>query len=408
MAAPGDLVELEIGKVAHGGHCVARHEGRVVFVRHTLPGERVRVRLTEAAPEARFWRGEAVEVLEASPDRVPSAWPEAGPGGVGGGELAHVALPAQRAWKSAVLREQLARLGGVETEVEVAAAPGDDERGGLRWRTRIRLRVDPEGRAGMTRPRSDEVVALEAMPLAHEAVAELGLFTRRWPRGARVEVVAPSVGDPLVLVDGVPWRGTRPDTRPNARRSVTQIVRAGGRELRFRVSAGGFWQVHREAPAVLVGAVLDGLGDVAGARVVDLFSGAGLLTVPVAGAVGEAGSVLAVEGDARAVKDARRNAHGLGHVELVEGEVARTLLEREGLEADVVVLDPPRQGAGRTVVAAVSRTGARRVVYVACDPAALGRDVGYLRSHGFELEQVHGLDLFPMTHHVEAVAVLTR
>ena len=140
----------------------------------------------------------------------------------------------------------------------------------------------------------------------------------------------------------------------------------------------------------------------------DLFSGAGLLTVPVAGAVGEAGSVLAVEGDARAVKDARRNAHGLGHVELVEGEVARTLLEREGLEADVVVLDPPRQGAGRTVVAAVSRTGARRVVYVACDPAALGRDVGYLRSHGFELEQVHGLDLFPMTHHVEAVAVLTR
>ena len=408
MAAPGDLVELEIGKVAHGGHCVARHEGRVVFVRHTLPGERVRVRLTEAAPEARFWRGEAVEVLEASPDRVPSAWPEAGPGGVGGGELAHVALPAQRAWKSAVLREQLARLGGVETEVEVAAAPGDDERGGLRWRTRIGLRVDPVGRAGMTRPRSDEVVALEAMPLAHEAVAELGLFTRRWPRGARVEVVAPSVGDPLVLVDGVPWRGTRPDTRPNARRSVTQIVRAGGRELRFRVSAGGFWQVHREAPAVLVGAVLDALGDVAGARVVDLFSGAGLLTVPVAGAVGEAGSVLAVEGDARAVKDARRNAHGLGHVELVEGEVARTLLEREGLEADVVVLDPPRQGAGRTVVAAVSRTGARRVVYVACDPAALGRDVGYLRSHGFELEQVHGLDLFPMTHHVEAVAVLTR
>lgn len=408
MAAPGDLVELEIGKVAHGGHCVARHEGRVVFVRHTLPGERVRVRLTEAAPEARFWRGEAVEVLEASPDRVPSAWPEAGPGGVGGGELAHVALPAQRAWKAAVLREQLARLGGVETEVEVAAAPGDDERGGLRWRTRIGLRVDPEGRAGMTRPRSDEVVALEAMPLAHETIAELDLFARRWPRGARVEVVAPSVGAPLVLVDGVPWRGSRPDTRPNARRSVTQIVRAGGRELRFRVSAGGFWQVHREAPAVLVGAVLDALGDVAGARVVDLFSGAGLLTVPVAGAVGEAGSVLAVEGDARAVKDARRNAHGLGHVELVEGEVARTLLEREGLEADVVVLDPPRQGAGRTVVAAVSRTGARRVVYVACDPAALGRDVGYLRSHGFELEQVHGLDLFPMTHHVEAVAVLTR
>src|SRR5690606_28094450 len=163
MAAPGDLVELEIGKVAHGGHCVARHEGRVVFVRHTLPGERVRVRLTEAAPEARFWRGEAVEVLEASPDRVPSAWPEAGPGGVGGAELAHVALPAQRAWKAAVVTEQLARLAGVEREVEVEAAPGDEERGGLAWRSRIELRTDAEGRAGMTRVRSHEVLPLGSM-----------------------------------------------------------------------------------------------------------------------------------------------------------------------------------------------------------------------------------------------------
>src|SRR5690606_41923508 len=121
---------------------------------------------------------------------------------------------------------------------------------------------------------------------------------------------------PLVLVDGVPGRGTRPDTRPNARRSVTQIVRAGGRELRFRVSAGGFWQVHREAPAVLVGAVLDALGDVAGARVVDLVPGAGLLTVPVAGAVGEAGAVAAGAGGPRAARRAPRDAPGRRHAQL--------------------------------------------------------------------------------------------
>lgn len=408
-----DVVELEVGAVAHGGHCVARLEGegrgRVVFVRHALPGERVRARLVEAAPEARYWRAEAVEVLEASPDRVASPWPEAGPGGVGGADLAHVALPAQRRWKAAVVAEQLARLAGVEREVEVEAAPGEEERGGLRWRTRIELSVDAEGRAGMRRVRSHEVVPLRSMPLAHERIEELGLFERRWPAGSRVEAVAPSLGDPVVLVDGAPWRGGRPDSRPNARRAVQERVLVAERELRYRVAAAGFWQVHREAPGVLVAAVLEAVGDVTGARLLDLYSGAGLLTVPLAHAVGERGSVLAVEGDARAVRDARRNVHGLGQVRLVEGEVTRTLVDQVGrLRAEVVVLDPPRQGAGRTAVAAIAATGARRVVYVACDPAALARDVGYLQGQGFALTALRAFDLFPMTHHVECVAVLDR
>src|SRR5690606_17063558 len=161
MADAGDELELEIGPVAHGGHCVARlpdsgGQGRVVFVRHTLPGELVRVRLTEAASEARYWRAEAIDVIEPSPDRVPSPWPEAGPGGVGGGELAHVALAAQRRWKGKVVAEQLARLAGIERDVTVEAAPGDEERGGLRWRSRIELRTDAQGRAGMTMSRSNE------------------------------------------------------------------------------------------------------------------------------------------------------------------------------------------------------------------------------------------------------------
>ncbi|MFD6134108.1 TRAM domain-containing protein, partial [Isoptericola sp. NPDC060257] len=155
----GREVELEIGPVAHGGHCVARLDGRVVFVRHTLPGERVRARVTETG--SRFWRADAVDVLEASPDRVPSAWPEAGPGGVGGGELAHVALPAQRRWKAAVLAEQLQRLARLERDVVVEGAPGDDERGGLGYRTRVDLVADADGRAGMRRFRSHDVVQIE-------------------------------------------------------------------------------------------------------------------------------------------------------------------------------------------------------------------------------------------------------
>lgn len=416
----GREVELEIGPVAHGGHCVARLEGRVVFVRHTLPGERVRARVTETG--SRFWRADAVEVLEASPDRVPSAWPEAGPGGVGGGELAHVALPAQRRWKAAVLAEQLQRLAKLEREVEVEAAPGDDERGGLGYRTRVDLVADADGRAGMRRFRSHDVVPLDGMPLATEAVAALadaeGVWTRRWRPGARLELVAPADGaDALLLVDEVPWRRGRGDTRPNARRSVTETVRAGGAEHRYRVAADGFWQVHRAAPDLLAGAVLDAVhatpGDLDGATVLDLYSGAGLFTVPLAAAVGGSGRVVAVEGDARAVKDARRNAHDLPQVELHLGAVDRVLADGDASgsdvgAADVVVLDPPRAGAGRSVVDAIAARGPRRVVYVACDPAALARDVAYLAGHGYELTGLRAFDLFPMTHHVEAVAVLDR
>ncbi|WP_435735760.1 TRAM domain-containing protein [Cellulosimicrobium sp. PMB13] len=418
-------MEVEVGPVAHGGHCVARHDGRVVFVRHTLPGERVRARVTEGGEGSKFWRADAVEILEPSPDRVPSVWPEAGPGGVGGGELAHVALPAQRRWKGDVLAEQLRRLARLDLDarpdlqVEVEGLPGDDESGGLGYRTRIDLVADADGHAGMHRFRSHDVVALDAMPLATDEVAGLAeqekVWTRRWRPGTRLELVAPTGSAPLLLVDGEPWRGGSLDKRTNARRSVVEHVTVGGREHAYRVAADGFWQVHHRAPAALADAVLAGVGDVDGARVLDLYSGAGLFTLPLAAAVGASGAVVAVEGDERAVRDARRNAHGVENVQLHHGPVEHVLTGRgEGADAvarggaDVVVLDPPRVGAGRAVVEAVAGTGAGRVVYVACDPAALARDVAYLGEHGYDLRSLRAFDLFPHTHHLEAVAVLER
>jgi tRNA/tmRNA/rRNA uracil-C5-methylase (TrmA/RlmC/RlmD family) len=417
------VVELEIGPVAHGGHCVARlvgeesadrPGGRVVFVRHTLPGERVRAQLTDFTPEATFWRADAVEILEPSVDRVPSAWPEAGPGGVGGGELAHVALPAQRAWKGAVVAEQLQRLAKVQRPVVVESAPGDDDRGGLGWRTRIDLVVDDAGRAGMRGIRSHDVHALAEMPLATEAIAALGLFARKWRPGTRLEAVAPAGGQtPMVLVDGIPFVGGNADTRPNARTSVRETLAVGGHEYAYRVTADGFWQVHREAPAVLTGAVLAGLGDVDGATVLDLYAGAGLFTLPLADAVGPTGEVVSVEGDARAVHDARRNSHDRSNIELHHGDVARVLAgtidaDSDVVHADAVVLDPPRSGAGRKIVASIAQLRPHRIVYVACDPAALARDLSYLAEAGYALTGLRAFDLFPMTHHVECVAVLDR
>mgnify|MGYP000291899310 CR=1 FL=1 len=394
-------LRLEVGSPAHGGHCVARHEGRAVFVRHALPGEVVEAVVTEGDDDARFWRADAVAVLEPSADRVDSAWPEAGPGGVGGGELAHVALPAQRSWKLAVLRESFERFAGVEFPGGVAGAPGDDERAGLRYRTRVTATADAEGRAAMHRHRSDAVVALEAMPLATREVED-ALLGSRFPAGARITVVAPSDSELRVLADGLPTRAGRPDRRPNAPRGVRERVEVAGSAWGYRLDASGFWQVHREAPAVLVGAVLGRVGDAA--RVADLYAGAGLLTVPLAAGGRE---VVAVESDRRGARAARRNVHDLPGVSVIEGDVRRTLESGIG-PVGAVVLDPPRSGAGRRTLDALVGAAADRLVYVACDPVALARDTALLSERGYDLIEAEAFDLFPMTHHVESVATFQR
>lgn len=400
-SSPGKVVELDVGPPAHGGHCVARLEGRVVFVRHAIPGERVRARLTEHGHGKRFWRADAVEILDPSPDRVPSVWPAAGPGGVGGGELGHVRLPAQRRWKAAVVEDTLRRIGGVERAVTVDEVPGDDARGGLGWRTRVELTADSRGRAGMFRYRSHEIVPLTGMPLAGAAIAGLDLFTRRWPPRSRIDAVSPVGGDnPLVLVDGVPVRGDR--------RTVREVVRTAHGDYTYRVSASGFWQVHDGAARLLVAEVLGAARLAPGDRVLDLYSGAGLFSLPLADAVGTSGRVDAVEGDARAVRDARRNVHGRPQVLLHSGDVASVLAGLAGDAVDVAVLDPPRAGAGAEVMTALAGLAPPRIVYVACDPAALARDLRIAATLGYRLGSLRAYDLFPHTHHVECVAVLDR
>ncbi|UNX53377.1 TRAM domain-containing protein [Georgenia sp. TF02-10] len=428
---------VTVGPPAHGGHCVARLEGRVVFVRHALPGERVRLAVTEQC--SRFWRADAVEVLTPSADRVPTVWPDAGPGGVGGGELGHVALPAQRAWKARVLADTLRRIGGEQVAADVAAAvgadpadggrpgavgtgpgavvvealPGDDAGAGLGTRTRVELTIDPEGRAGMHRFRSHDVAPLTTLPLAAEALQALDLlgpaspWRRAWHPGARVQAVAPSAGEPLVLVDGEPAaRGRRRSGPP--RRSVRERVPTPVGELTYRVAGAGFWQVHRHAPATLVDAVLAGAALAPGERVLELFAGAGLLTAPLARAVGERGAVVSLEGAAGAVRDARRNLHDAPQAHLHTGAVGPAAVAELGAGSDVVVLDPPRAGAGAAVLAAVADLGPRTVVHVACDPAALARDLKAAREHGYVVTGLRAFDLFPHTHHFEVVATLRR
>lgn len=371
----GERYVAEVGPVAHGGHCVVRvqPEGeerlRVVFTRHALPGERVVVEITEGADGDSFWRGDAVEVVTPSAHRVEAPCPFAGPDACGGCDFQHVDLAHQRTLKADVVAEQLRRLAGLELDVEVEAVEGDlpEQAAGLRWRTRVRYVALPDGGRGMRKHRSHDVVRVDECRIAHPDARE------------------PQPGT-LVETVGVEPLG----------------------EQRFAVAADGFWQVHPGAPGTLVATVLEMLEPRAGESALDLYGGVGLFARFLAEALGPDGSVVSVEGDAAASSYATDNLADVpGLATAVTGDVATVLTAGEAPETvDLVVLDPPREGAKRVVVEQVVARRPRAVAYVACDPAALARDVALFAERGYVLRELRAFDLFPMTHHVECVALL--
>jgi tRNA/tmRNA/rRNA uracil-C5-methylase (TrmA/RlmC/RlmD family) len=399
-AAPGDVLELTVAEAAYGGWCVARAaahggQGKVVFVRHALPGERVRARVTSST--TRFIRAEAVEILQPSPDRVEPPCAYARPDGCGGCDLQHARPAAQRAIKAQVITQQLRRIAGIEREVTVEELPGDPA--GLGWRTRVGFAVGPDGTAGLRKHRSRQVVAVTDCPIAHPLVRAAGVTGRRWPGARGVEVtVSPGSGERSVAVSG-PARSGGEMPRP----WLTQ--HAAGRT--WRVSAGVFWQVHPAAASVLTEVVLAAMDPGPGDVALDLYCGAGLFTGALAAAVGPAGRVTGVESDVAAVRDARKNLAGFPQVRVHRGDAAR-LLARRGLGgARLAVLDPPRTGADRQLVQLLAAPGElRRIGYVSCDPATLARDLAVFAGRGWRLEDLRAFDAFPMTHHVECVATL--
>ena len=394
---------VDVGPVAHGGHCVARHEGQVLFVRHTLPGERVVARVTEGRVGDRFVRADAVEVLEAAPGRVEAPCPYAGPALCGGCDFQHASLETQRALKADVVREQFSRIAGLDVDVEVRPVAGDEA--GLRWRTRVEFAVDASGRAGLRKHRSREVVALDDCLIATHGVIDSGVLDTEWPGVQSVDVVDAAHPDEPVLVP-LP----APERADGSAGLVGELVRDDDWEGEYVVAARGFWQVHPGAASTFLSRVVALLAAASGDKVVDLYAGAGLFTMRLGEIVAPDGFVLGVEGDRRAVENGAGNTEHLDNVEWRANRVDRELrsLVSQGVRADLAVLDPPRTGAGKEVMALLARLGPRRVVYVACDPSALARDVRAAADHGYALTSLEAYDAFPMTHHVECIAVLDR
>ncbi|NLE79548.1 MAG: class I SAM-dependent RNA methyltransferase [Rhodococcus sp.] len=416
----GETFEIDLGKPGHGGFVVGRHEGRVVFVRHGLPGERVVARVTEDRGGS-FCRADAVEIVSASADRVPPLCPQSGPHGAGCCDYSHASLPAQRAMKSAVVEELLSRIGGTDRTVSVEELPGTGNGSG--WRTRVRLAVDANGRPGFHRHRSAEIETdLSCPQMVPDAY--VGLRDMDFRPGAEVAIVMDSAGDrhvveiapPKMSKAGRAGGGRRGATARRAARGgvrAERVVSGTGRPVEYvgdrawTLSATGFWQAHRGAASAYSNLVAEWARVSSGDVAWDLYGGVGVFASALADRVGVDGLVESVEYSVGAVADGRASLSGLSQVRFHAGRVERALGELQA-GATVAVLDPPRAGAGRDVVHAVSASDVPRVVHVGCDPASFARDLALYREFGYEVEQVRAFDAFPLTHHVECMALLTR
>jgi tRNA/tmRNA/rRNA uracil-C5-methylase (TrmA/RlmC/RlmD family) len=389
-------IELDIEKVAHGGIFVARHQGRVVFVSHTAPGEKVRAKVFEDKGGS-FCRAETIEVLESSGSRVPHIWKEADRLGAGGAEFGHLKLEYQRKLKTEVLTESLSRMGGIEREALVMPVPGDELINGLGYRTRIQLHVSSEGVAGPYKERTHEVVAVKSLPLANTEINELGIHLKNWQDVKRIEISTASTGGVQWLID----KKVKGDKK--------LVERAMGRS--FRISSGGFWQVHRGAAELLAQEVLqmsEGLDPAA--NNLDLYGGVGLFSGALATKYGKALNITTVESSKVATSDATANLVDLGKHRAVsapvEGFLKAQIKQSLELSGATVVLDPPRAGAGKAVIDQLLFLRPAKIIYVACDPVSLSRDLKILIAGGYQLEQIKAFDLFPHTHHFETIASL--
>ncbi|WP_406512879.1 class I SAM-dependent RNA methyltransferase [Streptomyces sp. NBC_00161] len=425
----GEEYEVEVGPVAHGGICIARtSDGRVLFVRHTLPGEKVIAKVTEGEADSRFLRADAITVLEASKDRVEAPCPYAGPGKCGGCDWQHAKPGAQRRLKGEVVAEQLQRLAGLTPEEAgwdgtVMPAEGDKLPAGQvpQWRTRVQFAIDEDGNAGLRKHRSHDIELIDHCMIAAPGVSELGIEKQDWPQMATVEAIAatgsqdrqvvltPRPGGRLPLVElDKPVSVLRVEEKDGGVHRVhgRPFVRERADGRTYRVGMGGFWQVHPQAADTLIKAVMQGLMPRKGEMALDLYCGVGIFAGALAERLGETGAVLGIESTKRAVEDARHNLADFPRVRIEQGKV-ESILPKTGItECDLVVLDPPRAGAGKQTVRHIAGLSARRIAYVACDPAALARDLAYFAENGYKPRTLRVFDLFPMTHHVECVAIL--
>jgi 23S rRNA (uracil1939-C5)-methyltransferase len=409
-----ETIDLALTAMAHGGSALGRHGGRVIFVPYTIPGETVRVEVVEE--HKRWARARLVEVLAPSPHRVEPPCPyfglsTSGRPLCGGCQYQHIEYEAQLAFKREVVADQLSRIGGLEVDVEEAIGAAEP----WRYRNNVQFHVTPEGYLGFLTADTNQIVPVEECLIIDPLLDDLwDTFDMRWPQLYRLSLRCGSAtGDTMAIFELEAYQDFEIDVDfpvscvlllPDGEAVVLMgdlrlVEHVAGRD--YGISAGSFFQVNTGGAEALVALVREYLAPRGDETLLDLYSGVGLFGLALAGDVGR---VVAIESAPSAVEDFRLNAADLKDVTLLEGK-AQSVLGRVEEAVDLVVLDPPRAGAGERVVGEIARLAPRRLVYVSCDPATLARDSRHLAGAGYQIQTVQPLDLFPQTFHVETVTL---
>ena len=398
----GDRLEIEIIKVVHGGFGLGRHDGFVIFVKGALPGEKVAAEVHEVKKSHGY--AHLLEVSADSPYRKPHIWPEADysrpiASRVGGADYGHIQRDYQLELKRLILEDSLVRFGKVGEQlagsVSVSALPGDDA--GLHWRTRTTLHVSSDGTVGPYAEGTHTVVPVTSLPLSTKESEVLGVLSGDFAGHQRVRIVHPSRSEPRLIID-------RQKPEP-----ITEWVG----QVPFQLSDQSFWQVHKSAATTLFDLVFSTLKQISvnpEATHWDLYGGVGLLSRAVLESAGQDSRVVSVESDREASRFAAKNLESFPNARAVASSTEAFLAHDDDAHEvgplGVVVLDPPRSGARDEVVHRVCERTPEAVIYVACDPVAMGRDLNSFRGRGYAPVELAAFDLFPNTHHFESVAVL--
>lgn len=375
MLEVGQQLELTIEDVAHGGSFIARHDGVVVFVRATDIDERVLAEITKIGTQGRFAFADVVKVISQSSNRIDPPCVYAGV--CGGCDFQHITINHQLELKRNVILNSLKKFAGIDADrwsgLQVKSLKE------FHYRTRMRYQATPNGDFGLFRAESNAVVLIDECKIADEKIS--------FPQG-EIGVVANDFNGFVAI---------------NSPKSITEHVG----EFAYELDSHCFWQAHRNAPGEFIEIVLRLANLQQGETVWDLYAGVGLFTLPLASRVGKDGHVIAVEGDKRSATYLASNTNGLSQTRTAQSDVLSWIAQSKD-SVDVVILDPPRKGAGREVMTRIIEKQPRAIVYVACDPVALARDISTAMNLGYELIALEAVDAYPQTHHVETFALLVQ
>ena len=381
----GDILTLDVGTIVHGGHFLAKHNNQVIFVRHAISGEKANVKITSVNSKVAF--GDAVEILQPSKSRVKPPCKYSKPGGCGGCDFQHIDPKIQKNLKKNIMQDQFKRIAKIDINPRLIFTGPDS---GLHWRSRLDLAISNNGKPGLYSHKSKEIVEIDKCLIAVELINKSQVFKKSWQNVDRLSMSASSENELNIHHSGKNILG------PEQLKEVVE-------NNTYLISPKSFWQSHINAPRLLLQQVIKYSDIKLGDRICDLYGGVGLFTFPIATLAGENGEVHLIERDNDCIKDARKISQNNKNIIIHHGRVEQKLGKIKDI--DIIILDPPRNGASKQVVHQIIDKKPRSIVYVSCDPASLARDTKILLENNYVLDDIIGLDLFPMTHHIESIAL---